>query len=185
MKFSGTQPPPVVWKELGQVQAREDLASGSKVTFRLFDSAGRDAESHPLLLSAATPAATWIHRLAQQVNAASSRVRVGVLQTTGTVPPMQDALANRVYAKETGYTFQVDLEKPAPDGGSDAGTGGTAQYKYPAGLSSYAAGTLVEGTDGHLYRCKPFPYSGWCQGAASHYAPGTGMAWADAWEFVR
>ncbi|MCY1043830.1 lytic polysaccharide monooxygenase [Corallococcus sp. bb12-1] len=188
VKFSNTPPPPVSWKELGQVQAREDLAKGSKVTFRLFDSAGRDAESYPLLLDAATPAATWVYRLAQQVNAVSSRVQVGVLQTTGSINPAQDALANRVYAKETGYTFQVDIEKPAPGGGSDGGTDGgsgqTAQYKYPAGLSSYTAGTLVEGTDSRLYRCKPFPYSGWCKGVASYYAPGSGIAWADAWDLV-
>jgi chitin-binding protein len=87
---------------------------------------------------------------------------------------VQDALGNRVYAKDTGYAYQVDIEKPS--------TGGGAQYKYPAGIDSYTAGTLVEGTDGLIYRCKPFPYSGWCKGAASHYAPGTGMAWQDAWE---
>ncbi|MBN8469213.1 lytic polysaccharide monooxygenase [Corallococcus exiguus] len=182
VKFSNTPPPPVSWKELGQVQAREDLPKSSKVTFRLFDSAGRDAESYPLTLDAATPAATWMYRLAQQVNAGSSRVQVGVLQTSGSVTPVQDALGNRVYSKETGYSFQVDIEKPSTGGGNDGGTGGSAQYKYPAGIDSYTAGTLVEGTDGLIYRCKPFPYSGWCKGAASHYAPGTGMAWQDAWE---
>jgi chitin-binding protein len=192
VKFSNTPPPPVAWKEVGQVQAREDLPKGSKVTFRLFDSAGRDAESFPLLLDAATPAATWVYRLAQQVNTGSSRVQVGVLQTTGSVTPQQDALGNRVYAKETGYSFQVDIEKPSPGGsdggtggGTDGGGGGGAQYKYPAGITGYTAGTTVEGTDGHIYQCKPFPYSGWCKGVASYYAPGTGIAWQDAWTLVR
>jgi len=32
-----------------------------------------------------------------------------------------------------------------------------------------------------LYECKPYPYSGWCNGAAWAYAPGTGTYWNDAW----
>ncbi|MCY1014900.1 lytic polysaccharide monooxygenase [Pyxidicoccus sp. MSG2] len=180
VRFSDTPPPPVSWKELGQLQAREDLPSGSKVTFRLFDAAGGDVESHVLALDgAASTAASWMYRLAQRVNTGSSRVQVGVLQTTGSVVPVESATANRVYARETGYTFQLDVEKP-----SSGGDGGTAAYKYPAGLSSYTAGTVVEGTDGLLYRCKPFPYSGWCKGAAAYYAPGTGSHWQDAWERV-
>jgi chitin-binding protein len=186
VKFSNTPPPPVSWKELGQVQAREELPKDSKVTFRLFDSAGRDAESYPLTLSAATPAATWVYRLAQLVNSSSNRVQVGVLQPNGSVTPAQDANANRAYSKQTGDSFQVDIQKPSTGGGNDGGTGGgSAQYKYPAGIDSYTAGTTVEGTDGLIYRCKPFPYSGWCKGVATYYAPGTGIAWQDAWERVQ
>jgi hypothetical protein len=32
-----------------------------------------------------------------------------------------------------------------------------------------------------IYQCKPYPYTGWCNGAAWAYGPGTGTAWADAW----
>ncbi len=31
------------------------------------------------------------------------------------------------------------------------------------------------------YECKEYPYSGWCNGAAWAYAPGSGAYWADAW----
>ncbi len=34
---------------------------------------------------------------------------------------------------------------------------------------------------GRRYECKEFPYSGWCNGAAWAYAPGTGAYWTDAW----
>ncbi|MFP2905173.1 lytic polysaccharide monooxygenase [Pyxidicoccus sp. 3LFB2] len=180
VKFSDTPPPPATWKELGQVQAREDLPTGSKVTFRLFDAAGADAESHVLSLDAATSAGAWMYRLAQRVNTASSRIRVGVLQTSGSVVPVESATGNRVYARETGYAFQIDIEKPPPGGGD----GGTGTLKYPDGLAGYVAGTVVQGTDGRLYRCKPFPYSGWCKGPASHYAPSSGSHWQDAWELI-
>ncbi|GIU22522.1 immunoglobulin-like domain-containing protein [Shewanella sp. MBTL60-007] len=53
---------------------------------------------------------------------------------------------------------------------------------YPA----YAAGTQYQAGDvvtnaGGVYECLPWPNSGWCSGAASYYAPGTGSAWQDAW----
>ncbi|WP_426751267.1 lytic polysaccharide monooxygenase [Myxococcus sp. Y35] len=176
VKFSDTPPPPSPWKELGQVQAREDLPAGSSVTLRVFDAQGGDAESHVHPLATATPAAQWIHALAQRVNAASSRVQVGVLDAEGRVNPVQNATANRVYARDTGYTFQLDITKPPP--------GGSGDPIYPAGIEGYTAGTVVQGTDGLRYRCKPFPYSGWCKGSALHYAPGTGLNWQDAWERI-
>jgi hypothetical protein len=37
---------------------------------------------------------------------------------------------------------------------------------------------------GNKYQCKPYPYTGWCNGAAWAYAPGTGTAWQDAWTLV-
>ncbi|MBP2833013.1 cellulase family glycosylhydrolase [Aquimarina sp. U1-2] len=44
----------------------------------------------------------------------------------------------------------------------------------------YSAGSEVENL-GNLYECKPWPFSGWCNGIADAYAPGTGTNWEDAW----
>lgn len=53
---------------------------------------------------------------------------------------------------------------------------------YPQDIKSYKAGTVVlQPTDGKLYECKPFPYSGWCQINSHHYVPGVGSNWSDAW----
>ena len=46
--------------------------------------------------------------------------------------------------------------------------------------SGYAPGSIVQNA-GSKYQCKPFPYSGWCNGAAWAYGPGTGAYWTDAW----
>ncbi len=46
--------------------------------------------------------------------------------------------------------------------------------------NGYNAGSKVKNA-GRQYECKPWPYSGWCNGAAWAYAPGTGMYWTDAW----
>ena len=58
-------------------------------------------------------------------------------------------------------------------------------FVFPASLGSYKAGTRVlQSKDGKVYTCKPFPYSGWCSqwaATATHYEPGVGSAWQDAW----
>jgi hypothetical protein len=55
-----------------------------------------------------------------------------------------------------------------------------AQYVENNG---YVAGSIVKNV-GARYECKPWPYSGWCNGAAWAYAPGSGAYWTDAWTMV-
>ncbi|MDB5272596.1 MAG: hypothetical protein JWO58_963 [Chitinophagaceae bacterium] len=57
---------------------------------------------------------------------------------------------------------------------------GVAQYTENGG---YNAGSKVQ-ANGSQYQCKPWPYSGWCNGAAWAYGPGTGTYWTDAWTLV-
>ena len=47
-------------------------------------------------------------------------------------------------------------------------------------IKTYAPGDVVQ-NHGVLYRCKPWPASGWC-GIGSAYEPGIGWAWTDAWD---
>jgi hypothetical protein len=61
------------------------------------------------------------------------------------------------------------------------GSGCTAP-QYVAG-TAYTDGSLVKNV-GNKYQCKPWPYSGWCSGAAAAYAPGTGTNWSDAWTLI-
>lgn len=49
--------------------------------------------------------------------------------------------------------------------------------------SGYVAGSKVQYA-GKQYQCKPYPYTGWCNGAAWAYGPGTGTAWSDAWTLI-
>ncbi|MDF2455233.1 MAG: C-terminal target protein [Cytophagaceae bacterium] len=69
---------------------------------------------------------------------------------------------------------------------------------FPVGIKVVSADTSCENTASYVenggynpgsrvlngdrkYKCKPFPYSGWCNGASWAYAPGTGSNWQDAW----
>jgi hypothetical protein len=61
------------------------------------------------------------------------------------------------------------------------GSGCTApQYVENGG---YVAGSRVKNA-GNQYECKPYPFTGWCNGAAWAYAPGSGAYWQDAWTLV-
>jgi hypothetical protein len=46
--------------------------------------------------------------------------------------------------------------------------------------ATYAEGDIVTGSDGGLYQCKPWPYTGWCSNPS--YAPGETVHWSDAWD---
>jgi hypothetical protein len=57
---------------------------------------------------------------------------------------------------------------------------GIAQYTENGG---YVAGSKVQNA-GNSYQCKPYPYTGWCNGGSWAYAPGTGLYWSDAWTII-
>ncbi|CAI1708584.1 Chitinase D precursor [Serratia ficaria] len=61
--------------------------------------------------------------------------------------------------------------------------GGVTPPEYPDYKegTAYNAGDIVH-SKGSLYQCKPWPYTGWCAGAAWAYEPGAGQHWAQAWE---
>ncbi|WP_273429801.1 lytic polysaccharide monooxygenase [Chitinibacter tainanensis] len=109
------------YKELGQIRAQQNLAQSTKVTFRLFDNAGRDLESAQIIAdydaqtgADLTQMNIWPYFLAQKVNGSSKYVSVGVLQANGSVAPVQTAQDNRVYSRSgADYIFRVDIEAPA------------------------------------------------------------------------
>ncbi len=67
-----------------------------------------------------------------------------------------------------------------PQSGGGGGNCDAPQYMENGG---YQEGSRVQNA-GSLYECRPFPNSGWCNGAAWAYAPGTGAHWEDAWTLV-
>ncbi len=60
----------------------------------------------------------------------------------------------------------------------EAGGGDYPQYVEG---TDYGAGDIVTNAGGN-YKCKPWPATGWCKGAAWAYAPGTGVHWQEAWD---
>ncbi|QHE21324.1 cellulose-binding protein [Stenotrophomonas maltophilia] len=177
----GVTPPPQ-WQDAGPVTARGALDVGTSLALRVFNAQGNDLESvETTLVAGQTAPAQWPLVLARKVNATAQHARVGVL-SNGVVTPVASATENRVYLKP-GNRFQLETQVPLPSPDPvDPPPGGDFDHVYPAGIGSYKPGeTVVKGTDGKLYACRPFPEGAWCNINADAYRPGTGWAWRDAW----
>jgi predicted carbohydrate-binding protein with CBM5 and CBM33 domain len=91
------------WQDFGALTSTaKSLAVGDKVSVRMVNAAGVDTyfPSTPLTITAANAGeSAWTYALAQQINAANGDVQVGVLNSSDSVVPAQNATANRIYAK--------------------------------------------------------------------------------------
>lgn len=106
---------PTDWVLLGNLRAAQDLPVNTKVTLRLFDSAGQDVESFSVTLGDGMNSANaWPFHLAEEVNATSTLVNVGVLNGNQ-IRPVRSAQRNNVYVSSTeSYRFAVDIDQPEP-----------------------------------------------------------------------
>jgi chitin-binding protein len=71
----------------------------------------------------------------------------------------------------------IEETTPPPSGDYD--------FIFPEGIESYSAGTKVLASDGSVYQCKQFPYSGYCiqwSPSANQYEPAVGSHWQSAWD---
>ncbi|MGL5344839.1 MAG: immunoglobulin-like domain-containing protein [Plesiomonas sp.] len=88
--------------------------------------------------------------------------------------------SHEIVIKETkngqATTKRIPVEFTSSNGG-----GGSENYPVYQPGKTYQGGDKVTNNGGNVYECKPFPYSGWCGGSSSHYAPGVGSNWQDAW----
>lgn len=183
VKFAGGgNPPPPQWREAGPLTAQNDHPIGTTVSVRVFNADGSDAERiDTVLMAGQTSSSAWPLRVAQNVNAQASTVRIGVLQN-GVITPLPSATGNRVYLNGSGRSHRIDVRLPEPPQPEPPGPTPEYDYVYPNGIGSYVPGeTVVKAGDGKLYACKPFPEGSWCNINADAYRPGTGWAWRDAW----
>ena len=95
--------------------------------------------------------------------------------TEGTYSLIVKLLSGSEFITQITETFDLVLPEPPSE---------EYDYVYPDSISFYTAGTRVLATDGNIYECKPWPYTGWCSGAKTYYAPGTGLAWSQAWTLI-
>ena len=107
-----------------------------------------------------------------KVNGTSTLVLQGNNVTDGSYDVVITGLADG--QKPVVQRFPVTLAEESGNGGNDG------DYPAYAPNTTYQAGDRVSNAGGN-FECKPWPYSGWCGGSTSHYAPGTGSAWSNAW----
>jgi hypothetical protein len=140
--------------------AESDLTAGSTVTFRLFNAAGNDAETHSIVVEGAeVPRDAWPKALAEQVNASSGLLGIGRLDG-GVVTPVLGANANRVYVNDGhGYSFVVDVTLPP--------------VEPPPGDDTWNAGRVYVGGDRVSYQGVEYEAKWWTRSDA----PGASAVW--------
>ncbi|WP_051687235.1 lytic polysaccharide monooxygenase [Microbulbifer sp. HZ11] len=108
---------PSQWADEGALQAYSDLAAGSQVTLRLFNSSGNDLETVGYTLGQDASAADWAFDFANAINSQSQYARIGVLDPANdTVTPVVSASENRVYTQaDLNLSHEVDIQ---PAGGN-------------------------------------------------------------------
>ncbi len=165
------------WKQIGVVTSAESLPAGTTITFRLFDENLADIETiEHVVQENQTAQNLWPFYLGETVNANSQLARIGGINGSGEINPTEELNGNLVYiVSDRNLNFAIDKKPPTDTGDINY------DYAYPDNIGNYGPGTVVKGTDGGIYECREFPYSGWCNQAPSYYAPGTGWNWEDAW----
>ena len=114
------------WQDLGPLsEAERAMQVGNTVTVRTVLADGTDTfyPEKPLRISADTEASTaWPYRLALAINALTDTLQVGMLDPNGNVEPVEDATANRVYARSSMKVASAFLivdsgtpESPSPE----------------------------------------------------------------------
>lgn len=67
---------------------------------------------------------------------------------------------------ERDLTFVIDKQvpdHPEPPVDPDNPDASGFDFIYPEGIGGYRPGTVVKGSDGNRYQCRPFPSSDWCK----------------------
>lgn len=90
------------------------------------------------------------------------------------------SITARATDNQNATTTSAAVSVTVTGGNTGGGCSNVAQYVENGG---YVAGSRVKNA-GSEYECKPYPYNGWCNGAAWAYAPGTGTYWQDAWTLI-
>lgn len=166
---------------------------GDRIRFRLMD--GSKASGQELVdinISITTSNEShfrWAEELASVLNEQDKYLQVGI-KDNGNIQFDSDESRihqNLVWVKDARNTSYMEYMKPdEPGQGPDTGEAQT----WPAGIGNYKLGeTVVKGTDGNLWRCRPFPQGGWCNINNPVYEPGGKNMIKDensqAWERVK
>ncbi|WP_274519603.1 lytic polysaccharide monooxygenase [Legionella brunensis] len=174
--FINTPGKPVEWYELQSLYNTAEIESGTTVKLRLFNHENGEIETHSIVVTDQNNGGNqWPFALGEKVNANSSLLRIGQINSETGEVVLTSGEANKIFIsdKDTShYHVAIDFIEQQSQ----------VDFIYPDGIAQYKANTIVMGRNDHKrYQCKPWPYSGWCAQSPTYYEPGVGLAWQEAW----
>ncbi|MEC4725413.1 lytic polysaccharide monooxygenase [Shewanella sp. D64] len=114
---------PLEWTELEQYIANGLTANeGDEVWFRLFSAQGEERVFEKLAIDSTNIMTDlWARQLAESVvQLHAELVQVGIKEATGDIAYSEDLALNKVWTKQLGFTFRLDVKTPTePPSGCD------------------------------------------------------------------
>ena len=175
-------PPPFPWvEEKPFIDQAVKPVPGEQVRFRVMGggASGGEVVDVKLPITAQNRKVTqWAAQLGQQINRSYfGQVQVGERKGDAIQFNAAHIYANKVWLKNNGSSSALSVIPADPGPGPDPVPDPNHQT-WPDGIGKYKAGDVVVGLDGGLWKCKPFPYTGWCNIVPNRdpftwpYAPG-------------
>ena len=171
------------WQDIGDINPIDDLKPNDKVKIRVFEHSGENLTLATELIIRSHPQGQrnhWTRDLAEKINREHNVLRAGKKDASGNIHPVLGK--NNIFTLPHSHIERVEVKIERTLSASII-PNTTTQYDfiYPQNIQRYKAGTKVLASNGLVYQCKSYPYSGWCTIYSYHYIPGTGSNWQDAW----
>ena len=178
------------WLSIGSLNHHTQLFVGDTVTVTFYDAESELTDlsfKYKIIHSEQGEPHNWPRLIAEYINVHIPLVEAGRMTEQGLVVAYR---SNQVYALEgCGITTaKVTFHCTAQASGRQAKLEPEYDYVYPQKSNAYNAGVKVlQPKTGHIYRCKPWPFSNFCKVKQEHnplYEPGVGQNWNIAWQQV-
>jgi hypothetical protein len=178
------------WLPIGCLNHHTQLFVGDTVVVTFYDMQGELVDlsfNYRITSTDEGEPHNWPRLVAEHINVHIPLVEAGKMTEQGLVVAYR---SNQIYALEdSGITHAkvafnciAKCKERAVDNPQDY------DYVYPQACSDYSAGVKVlQPKTGHIYRCKPWPFSEFCRVKDSHnplFEPGVGKSWAMAWQQI-
>ncbi|WP_199524500.1 chitin-binding protein [Pseudoalteromonas sp. bablab_jr011] len=178
------------WLPIGCLNHHTQLFVGDTVVVTFYDMQGELVDlsfNYRITSTDEGEPHNWPRLVAEHINVHIPLVEAGKMTEQGLVVAYR---SNQIYALEgSGITHaKVAFNCIAKCKERAVDNPQYYDYVYPQACSDYSAGVKVlQPKTGHIYRCKPWPFSEFCRVKDSHnplFEPGVGKSWAMAWQQI-
>lgn len=178
------------WLSIGSLNHHTQLFVGDMVTVTFYDSDSELVDlsfDYKIIHSEQGEPHNWPRLIADYINVHIPLVEAGRMTEQGLIVAYR---SNQIYALEKCGITAAKVTFHCIAKGNDLHAKGKPKYDYvyPQKSNAYNAGVKVlQPKTGHIYRCKPWPFTAFCKVTQEHnpiYEPGVGQSWDLAWQQV-
>jgi hypothetical protein len=178
------------WTPIGCLNQNVQLSIGDSVHVTFYDMQGELVDlsfSYKVTALDQGEPSVWPRLIAEYINVHIPLVSAGRMTDDGIIVAYRD---NQVFTLESSGITTAKVEFSCSHKAQSLVVSNTLEYDYiyPAGGASYNAGDKVlHPHSGHIFQCKPWPFSELCRVTneqSAMFEPGVGKSWSMAWQKI-